>query len=103
MKFQLDASSTDVHELLEEYPCLKDYGFIIEESEEKAKRREKIRDVDGGVLWQTSEYVRTVRTPYVNIDSIEQLLKLTKDVGHCVIVDGRNDEFSIEIYDGYRE
>lgn len=102
MRFKIESSSYfDTNdELLEEYPCLKDFGFEVEKK--TIVRFEKIKDDKGKILKQ--EYEKPIYTPYIYIYGLEELRQLRKSVKHCLIIDWDDeDEASIEIYDGYRE
>lgn len=82
--------------LIEEYPCLKDFGFEVKEIEETYKGR--IRDENGFPLYQPM--TRIVKIPYINIDTIEQLHKLMEAVDEPLVIE---KDGTIEIYDSYRE
>lgn len=99
MKFKITATSSvygDPEKLIEGYPCLENFGYELEEYEEL--KRYYIRDENGRRI--KMEYgIETKYTPYVRIDSIEQLVELTKAVGNPLVF----SEDEIEIYDSYRE
>lgn len=69
-------SKTNLDKLLRDYPCLEDFGLENE-------------TIDGQF------------DAYINIDSIEELMRLIDKVGHGLIV--YDDPPMIEIYDNYRE
>lgn len=101
MRFEIESSCYyDTNdELLEEYPCLKDYGFEVEKK--VYVKTTKIRDDEGNILEQ--EYEKPVYTPYIYIYGLEELKNLTKSVHAPLIVSWVDDHGTIEIYDGYRE
>lgn len=101
MRFKIESSSyfDTNEELLEEYPCLKDFGFEIEKK--VYIKTTKIRDDEGNILEQ--EYEKPIFTPYIYIYGLEELRQLRNSTKHCLIIDWNDDEASIEIYDGYRE
>ena len=82
--------------LLEEYPCLSNYAFEVEQFGEPARTR--IQDENGRSVWQ--EFTRITRTIYVHIDTMEDLVRLANDVNTELVI---GKDGSIEIYDGYRE
>jgi hypothetical protein len=89
-------------QLLEMYPCLKEFGFIVEDVKRTA--RKWIRDENGERIMQ--EYERTISLPYIFIDSLEDLIKLQKAVDNELVFGPTidcSDGYFIEIYDGCRE
>lgn len=79
-----------------EYPCVNDFGFSHEAvSEIREFRKRSTREL------VTETY--TYDQPYVTINSLEDLLKFTKDVEHPIIISLDEDIPEIEIYDDYRE
>lgn len=72
---------SDLDEILEDYPCLTEYG---------------IRRVDK-VGARGYKYERLE----IDVNSLEELIELSKKVGQPLIVN--HIEPSIEIYDSYRE
>lgn len=105
MKYKIESSSyyNSNDELLEEYPFLTEFGYIVEEKQEPYKSL--IRDETGRNIWQ--ETMRTVHVPYIFLNSLEDLDRLTKACKHPLIYCDSTTDFcgepSIEIYDGYRE
>ena len=59
----------------------------------------KITDEDGSDLIYEHCKTKTIKKPYIVIDSLEQLMELIKDVGEKIIV----SEDTILIYDDYIE
>lgn len=104
MEFKIESSSWyKPEELLEHYPCLKDYSFRTEEIQ--VPRTVKFRDENGNLM--TQEMTATRKIPYVHITSLANLMKFMKDVGYPVIVSNTDSYDSpihtIEIYDDWRE
>lgn len=95
-----DVDGHDSDTLIEKYPCLNEFGFIVEETERTC--RIPIRDENHE--WIMSERVRVFREPHIVLESLEDLAKLYEAVGVELIfrVDG-DGTYVIEIYDGYRE
>ena len=71
----------DIDELTEKYPCLKDYGI-------KSVVKTSLKGY---------EYTRLE----IEINSLEELMELSRKVGLSLII--KPDEPCIEIYDNYRE
>lgn len=92
--------STDIwnnpQRLIEEYPCLKDYSLEVKRTGFPAKSR--IHDENGRPVYQT--FTQFVYTPYITINTIDDLMNLVKSVENPLII---NTSGEIEIYDGYRE
>lgn len=106
MKFLITATSiwdyTDMERLLDKFPFLNDFGFSVEEQE--YTRKTKIRDENGKPITQVNTYMR--KKPYIHIQSLEELMKLTDIVGeyNSIILDNTEENgWEIEIYDDYRE
>lgn len=99
MKFQI--ASVDVwknaQKLIEKYPCLSDYTFEVEETSFSSVSR--IHDENGRLIYQP--FTQVVRTPYIHVDTIEDLVKLAYSVDNPLII--HNNTGVIEIYDDYRE
>lgn len=82
--------------LIEEYPCLKGFGFEIVKYEEPRRRiywdgyGHRIHEIVG---------TDTLYKACVTIDTIEQLMALQSACEESLII----TEDEIEIYDGYRE
>ena len=83
--------------LLDEYPCLEQFGFRYEDVERTCKIR--IGDENGRPIHQICSY--TKRVPYIEIADLAQLNELIKAVENPIILG--EEENTIEIYDGYRE
>ena len=102
MRFRIEATCCIEHEeLIEEYPCLHNFGY----EEETVTKSTKIwiRDECGNRMWQEGP-PRTEYISYININSIEELNRLCEAVANPLVYDGsRHDCPTIEIYDGYRE
>lgn len=107
MKFKITATSvwlsTDV---IVKYPCLMKFGY--EMVTEHVPSKCMIRDEFGKPI----EFVngeRTFNTPFIHINTIEQLMELINAVENdeyfsCGVVVSMNDGIpEIEIYDSYRE
>lgn len=105
MKFRITATSiwswSDYDELIEKYPSLLNYGFEVEEKQVPVSGC-WTRDENGNSIWQETDRTRSSFTPYIYVDSLEQLIELIEnledDVRTIVLT-----EYEIEIYDGYRE
>lgn len=101
MKFRISATSIWKDEdvkLIEEYPCLKEFGYTVEPKNKTHKTA--ILDENGNLIYQDTPYVD--KTPYIHINNIEELMNLMRLTGHEIVVDNEYEN-SIEIYDGYRE
>lgn len=105
MKFRIDATSVpigmyyDNHEqLLKEFPCLSKFGLEVVEEEANCSGQ-WIRDENNHRIWQPSDKKRIFYTPYVTIDTVEQLVELIAAVDYPIVVTSD----AIEIYDTYRE
>ena len=104
MKFRIESRCYDSckDELLERYPCLKDFGFEIEEKTREVTVR--TRDENGNMVKQTK--FLTNHIAYIHISSLEELVALNAAVKKPLTfntVDDCDHDNSIEIYDGYRE
>ena len=97
MKFKIEASSVrwDGYEMLSKYPALTNFGYKVEEVTKI--RNIPIRDEDNKRIFQPTPTI--IKTPYITIDSLEQLIELHKVVDESLIITSD----SIEIYDSYRE
>lgn len=84
MKFTITSTSSywGTAEILEEYPCLKEFDYEADPDNDKHP-------------W--------LGEGCICVNDLEHLLSLVKDVEQPIIVKNRGDEFAIEIYDGYRE
>ena len=103
MKFRITATSVwwQEHEkLIEEYPILSNYGYELEEKQIPVSGC-WIKDENGKRIWQTTDKTRPIYTPYIHIDTLEQLVEFIKALEDCGTIVMTEDE--IEIYDGYRE
>ena len=103
MKFRIISScyvfDIETEQLLDEYPVLKKYGLEVIEETRTSYEDIRITDENGLPMTQKVLYPYKIKIAYVNINTIEQLMNLIKDVEYPVIV----TEDEIEIYDGYRE
>lgn len=102
MKFYIctvEFGSKNPELVIQDYPVLKDYGFGIETS---TVIREAFKPDERG-YWHDTEETETIHRAYITIDTIDELIKLAKDVGWSVIVKYYGDVWELEIYDGYRE
>ena len=100
MKFKIDCTSSWFGEdVIENYPQLKNFDFTFEERE--VPNIQLIRDENGKRIKQECG-TKIIRTPKIELKTLEDLMKLVHDVGFPVIVDNA-DGCEIEIYDGYRE
>ena len=103
MKFRIYSSfycmDNEIDELLDDYPVLKNYGFEVIKETRTGRRVTRIKDENEKPMVQETPYTYEIKKVYVNIDTLEQLMSLIKDVNCHVIV----DEDTIEIYDSYRE
>lgn len=99
MKFEIDSSSYyEVRELIEEYPCLAD--FQLEITKHEAPKKVAARDKNGNTVMYEYD-CGLVYTPYIHIDTLEDLVGLCEATNHKLVFFGRDKK--IEIYDGYRE
>lgn len=103
MKFQIEATSIwrDKHErLIKEYPMLADYGYEVETKDVPVVPR-WIKDENGRFIKFHTGETKTIHTPYITVNSLEQLMEFIKRLeGTSEII--VSEDF-IEIYDGYRE
>lgn len=100
MKVYICSTFNPVEDLSEEYPCLKDFGFVMEDV--KKTRKIPINDENGDIIMQEVE--RIVHEAFIFIDSIEDLGKLYKAVGvELIFYTDRDHTCCIELYDGCRE
>ena len=87
-------------EMLERYPCLAKFGFHIDEK--NVPKRMKIRDENGKLM--DFEYgTKTIYTPMVDINGMQDVVDLMNAVGSPIIVNNEDKPYSLEIYDGLRE
>ena len=96
MKFRITSTEIYSDSIIQAYPCLNDYAFEVEEV--AFPSRSRIRDENGRPMYQS--FTQIVRTPYIHINTIEDLIRLATDVNNELIIDKSG---VIEIYDGYRE
>lgn len=90
-------NTNEDEELLEEYPCLTEFGF--QKVAESIPTGSWIFDENGmAKLWQEGP-PKTVYYPAIKINSLEDLTRLYKAVNKELIF----SEDSIEIYDTWRE
>lgn len=103
MKFEIMATycHREVEEIVEKYPILKQYGFEVVEERKVCTRNVKITDENGRPMTQKVPYEYVDKKAYIQINSLEEILDLRKDVDEDIII--YNDSNTIEIYDGYRE
>lgn len=104
MKFEIQTvwNWGDHVKMLEDYPCLKDYGF--EPIKVRRVCYERFMDENGRPIKQEKSH--TVDRMMVSVNSLEQLLELVRAVQEPIIIsplDEKHASFNIEIYDGYRE
>lgn len=98
MTFKVRATSYWKDEdVIKGYPQLYDFGFKIEEKQ--VPKFEAIRDENGKLLRQFSGY-KIKLEPTIQINTLDELLKLIQSVNSELIIDKDN---WIEIYDGCRE
>ena len=99
MKFEISSSNWwEVRDLIERYPCLSDFQLEIDKHE--SPKKVAARDKNGNTI--TYEYdCSLVYTPYIHIDTVEDLVRLCEATEHKLVFFGRDKK--IEIYDGYRE
>lgn len=91
----------DVEGLVERYPELKEFGFVVEEVKRKAKRW--ILDENRERILQ--EYEVIGKESYIFLETLDDLVRLRKAVEVPLIFDVADDNsgYTIELYDGYRE
>ena len=105
MEFKISTSGCYVaEEIINEYPTLNDFGFKLVEEHYTWKQR--IKNPDGGYLIQETPKVR--KHAFINIDTLEEFMKLSTAVGYGLILFMPNNHENvdipeIEIYDGWRE
>lgn len=99
MKYKIYTTGNwwDEDELLEDYPCLKNYGFEV--GTESYERKRKIKDEAGVYIEQVDTVTRTAF--YITINSLEELTRLCEELDEPIIIDCEGT--AIEIYDSYRE
>lgn len=95
MEFKIVSVEYKVEELLEHYPCLDNYGFVIRQA--KVPRKIRIWDDEGKPLTQIHPML--INYAVVQINSLSELLDLRSALDEDLII----KEDTIEIYDGYRE
>ena len=95
MEFKIISTYYHDSTLLDQYPCLTEFGF--EMRQETAVRKQLILDEKRKPIFQCTPYID--EHPIVKIDSLEQLIALRDAVEQELII---GDTF-IEIYDSYRE
>lgn len=106
MRFRIEATSiwsnATAHEkLIKEYPCLQNFGYEVETTTKIKKTW--INDECGNRIWQKGPET-IVHTPYVNLNSLEDLNRLYEAVANPLIYSGDISDYpTIEIYDGFRE
>ena len=104
MKFRIISTADIDKELIDKYPCLKEYGYEEEEKQKVYEVKHKIRDENGCLITQITEHIKVAHIPYIHIYDLSDLLKLEEEVERPLIImqddDGTRE---IEIYDGYRE
>lgn len=106
MEFTLEASGTPNNELLKKYPHLCEFGYFI--GEKSIPRHELIKDENDTLVWQQVGN-RILKTPKVIIHDLNDLIDLMRKTEQPVIlsIDKIEDpdcaDFTIELYDGYRE
>lgn len=96
MEFTIDASCTLKSNLLTEYPCLRNFKFY--EKEETVSCEGYIRDEEDKRIQQT--ITKSKKTPKICIDTLDDLMNLSRMTETPIIIDS---DYTIEIYDGYRE
>ena len=96
MEFTIEASCTPNSKLLAEYPYLSNFKFY--EKEETISCNYYVRDDKSRRVLKTITKLK--KTPKICVNTLDDLMSLIKMVGTPVIID---TEYTIEIYDGYRE
>lgn len=106
MKFTIEASATPSNKLLKEYPCL--HNFDYSDEEKIAPYYEAIRDDNG--IWITQLAGNKIKkTPTIIINDLNDLISLMQMTETPVILsidkieDPNCTDFTIELYNGYRE
>lgn len=106
MKFTIEASATPSNKLLKEYPCL--HNFDYSDEEKMVPYYETIRDENGIWITQLADN-KIKKTPTIIINDLNDLISLMQMTEKPVIlsidkiVDPNCTDFTIELYDGYRE
>ena len=99
MKFKIETTwIQDPNKIIEEYPCLKDFGFMIEPIERPVMSY--VRDENGKKT--RFEKTETVDRAFVEIKDLDDLWRLREATKNPLVI-GDGGEKIIEIYDGYRE
>lgn len=99
MKFEICSTNWwEVQELIEHYPCLSDFQLEIDKHE--SPKKVATRNKDGNTVMYEYD-CSLVYTPYIHINSLDDLIRLSEATEHKLIFFGRDSR--IEIYDGYRE
>ena len=106
MKFTIEASATPSNKLLKEYPCL--HNFNYSDEEKIVPYYEAIRDENN--TW-VQQYVgnKIKKVPKIIIHDLNDLISLMRMTESPIIlsIDKIEDlnctDFTIELYDGYRE
>lgn len=88
-------SEKHCQDLLDEYPCLANFGWKIVEYIENCY--EEFLDEYGRAIYRRGP--KTCYRPYIEINTLEELQKLQAAVQNPLIF----TEDEIEIYDNYRE
>lgn len=100
MKVYICSTRWNIDELIEKYSCLKDFGFIVEETKKTCSKL--IPDENGELIIQ--DYEKAITESYIVLDSLEDLTKLYEAVEEDLIFSVASDgTYIIKIYDGYRE
>ena len=101
MKVRIESTIWLEGDILERYPVLADFNY--EEKNELIETYSVIRDENSERIKQYYSYNK--KTPYIEIDSFEDLIKLSDSVKNQLVIgrDFKSSEVVVEIYDGYRE
>lgn len=101
MTFKIEATSVwHDEDVIKSYPQLSDFAFRCDEEEKP--RMIAIRSDEGKLMLQQFG-VKVVKHPYIEIETLEELVSLLNSVNAPLIIDKEDNGLSIEIYDGYRE
>ena len=99
MRFEITSTNYyEIQELVERYPCLADFQLEIDKHEDP--KHVAAKDKNGNTVMYEYD-CGIVYTPYIHIDTIEDLVRLCEATEQKLVFKGRAR--TIEIYDGYRE
>lgn len=86
----------ECEQIIKRYPCLKNFGFRIEEKTEPVCY--PIRDENNKRIWQ-EDGTKTIYEPYIELETLDDLNELIFELNENLVL----STGIIEIYDTYRE